>query len=257
MKQHSGNSTNKIRRRLLAVFGVVILGALFWGIRWATYARPPLADAVAALGSDDQVTVTQDPWLTFFPISDLSKTGFIFYPGGRVDPRSYSSLMHEIASEGYLVVVPEMPINMAVFNPNIADEITANYPEIDHWVIGGHSVGGTMAAQYTDKRPEIIDGLAIWASYPADSTDISDLDIPVVSIYGSRELRVNDTSVGERKHLLPEDTLYIRIEGGDHHQFGSYEINPKDHRATTSRESQHQQIIQATLEILREISQQE
>jgi hypothetical protein len=257
MKQRSHNSTNKIRRWLLAVFVVVILGALFWGIRWATFARPPLLEAVEALGSDDQVNVTQDPWLTFFPISDPSKTGFIFYPGGRVDPRGYASLMRVIASEGYLVVVPKMPINMAVFNPNIADEITAYYPEIHHWVIGGHSVGGTMAAQYTDKHPEIIDGLAIWASYPADSTDISDLDIPVVSIYGSRELRVNDTSVGERKHLLPEDTLYLRIEGGDHHQFGSYEINPKDHRATTSQESQHQQIIQATLEILRGISQQE
>jgi dienelactone hydrolase len=165
--------------------------------------------------------------------------------------------MREIASEGFLVVVPEMPINMAVFNPNIADEIIENYPEIQNWVIGGHSVGGAMAAQYTGNHPEIIDGLAIWASYPPDSTDISDLDIPVVSIYGSRELRVNDESVAERKHLLPEDTLYIRIEGGDHHQFGSYEINPKDRLATISRASQHEQIIQATLEILRDISQHE
>jgi hypothetical protein len=257
MKQHSQNSTNKIQRWLLAVLVVFILGILVWGIRWATFTRPPLPEAVEALESDGLVNVTQDPWLTFIPISNPSKTGFIFYPGGRIDPQGYASLMHVIASEGYLVVVPKMPINMAVFNPNIAGEITAYYPEIDHWVIGGHSVGGTMAAQYTDKHPEIIDGLAIWASYPADSTNISDLDIPVVSIYGSRELRVSDTSVGERKHLLPEDTLYIRIEGGDHHQFGSYEINPEDRLATTSRASQHQQIIQATLEILRVISQQE
>jgi len=255
MKHSSQNPTNKIRRWLLAAIVVVFIGILFWGIRWATFARPPLPEAVEALGSDDLVHVIQDPWLTFIPRSDPLKTGFIFYPGGRIDPQAYASLMHEIASEGYLVVVPEMPVNMAVFNPNIADEITAYYPEIQNWVIGGHSVGGTMAAQYTGKHPEIIDGLVIWASYPADNTDISDLDIPVVSIYGSRELRVNDASVGERKHLLPEDTLYIRIEGGDHHQFGSYEINPKDHLATTSRASQHEQIIQATLEILRAISQ--
>jgi dienelactone hydrolase len=253
----SQNPTIKIRRTLLVAFVVILIGALFWGISWATFARPPLPEAVEALGSDDQVNVTQEPWLTFSPTSDLSKTGFIFYPGGRVDPRGYASLMREIASEGYLVVVPEMPINMAVFNPNIADEITAYYPEIQNWVIGGHSVGGTMAAQYTGKHPEIIDGLVIWASYPADSTDISDLDIPVVSIYGSRELRVNDASIGERTYLLPEDTLYIRIEGGDHHQFGSYEINLEDHLATTSRASQHEQIIHATLETLREISRHE
>jgi dienelactone hydrolase len=163
--------------------------------------------------------------------------------------------MNTIALEGYLVIVPEMPINMAVFNANVADKIIAYYPEISHWVIGGHSVGGTMAAQFTDKHPQAIDGLAIWASYPADSSDISDLDLPVLSIYGSRELRVNDSSIGARKHLLPEDTLYIRIEGGDHHQFGSYEINPDEHLATTSRASQHEQIIRATLDILETVSQ--
>ncbi|MCD4699013.1 MAG: alpha/beta hydrolase [Phycisphaerae bacterium] len=252
MKQQITKS--RILKRSILVFVFVILGALIWGIQWATYARPPLPEAINALESNDLVTITQEPWLTFSPGQNMSNTGFIFYPGGRVDPRAYGSLMNAIASEGYLVIVPEMPINMAIFNPNIADEIIANFPNIDHWVIGGHSVGAVAAAQYTDKHPEIIDGLAIWASYPADSTDISDLDIPVISINGSREVRVNDTSIGERKHLLPEGTLYIRIEGGDHHQFGSYEINPEDHLATTSRVSQHEQIIQETLDLLEKVS---
>jgi hypothetical protein len=233
---------------------LIVVGLVFWGLNWATYARPPLLEALEALESDERVMVSQNPWLTFFPVQTTPNTGFIFYPGGRIDPRSYASLMRTIASDGYLVVVPAMPINMAVFNSNIADDIVAHYPDLDYWVIGGHSVGGVAAAQYTDKHPAMIDGLAIWASYPADSTDLSDLDIPVVSIYGSRELRVNDASVGERKHLLPEDTLYIRIEGGDHHQFGSYEIKPEDHLATTSRASQHEQIIQTTLGLLNAVS---
>ncbi len=245
---------SRILKWSLRVLVVVIIGALIWGIQWATFARPPLPEAIDALESDDLVTVMQEPWLTFSPTQNMSNTGFIFYPGGRVDPRAYASLMKSIASDGYLVVVPEMPINMAVFNSNIANEIIADYPEIGRWVIGGHSVGGVAAAQYTDKHPEIIDGLAIWASYPADSTDISDLEIPAIAIYGSREERVNDASIGERKHLLPEDTLYIRIEGGDHHQFGAYEINPDDHLATISRASQHEQIIQATLDLLIAVS---
>ena len=254
METRPKNSRTKVLRWLLAAFAVVILVTLFWGIRWATYARPPLPEAAAALESDDQVTVTHDPWLTFSPTGNPPKTGFIFYPGGRVDPKGYASLMREIASEGYLVVVPEMPINMAVFNPDIADEIFAYYPEIQNWVIGGHSVGGTMAAQYAGDHPEIIDGLVIWASYPAGSADISNLDMPVASIYGSRDPGVNDASVDKRKPLLPEDTLYIRIEGGDHHQFGSYEVNPDERHATISRDSQHGQILRGTLEILREIS---
>jgi len=247
-------SPRRLLKPLLVILGVIFAAAVLWGVQWATYARPPLPEAIQALESDDLIRVTDQPWLTFSPINSTPKTGFIFYPGGRVDSRAYSVLMRSIASEGYLVVVPEMPLNMAVFDSNVASEIIAYYPEIDHWVIAGHSVGGAMAAQYTYEHPEVIDGLAIWASYPPDSADLSGLDIPVVSIYGSRELRVNDSSVGERKHLLPEDTRYVRIEGGDHHQFGSYQIDLADHLATISRASQHQQIIAATLPILEAVS---
>jgi hypothetical protein len=255
MSQKSKNSKNKF---LKLAFIIIFIGGLVWGIQWATYARPPLPDALEALENDNLVVVTTEPWLTFsHPTKSTLKTGFIFYPGGRVDPRAYSSLMKSIAAEGYLVVVPEMPINMAIFNTDIADEIIADYPEITHWVIGGHSVGGVAAAMYTDANPQMIAGLVIWASYPADSTDISDQNIPVLSIYGSREVRVNDTSVGERKHLLPEDTRYVSIDGGDHHQFGSYEINPDEHLATTSRASQHEQIIQTTLDLLNMVSKQQ
>jgi hypothetical protein len=241
---------HRFSKWLLAALGVTIVAALLWGLLWATYARPPLPDAIEALRSNELVQVTDEPWLTFAPNHGASITGFVFYPGGRVDPRAYAPLMRAIALDGYLVIAPKMPINMAVFNPNVADKIMAYHPEIEHWIIGGHSVGGAMAAQYTSKHPEDIAGLAIWASYPPNSADLSELAIPVVSIYGSRELRVNDTSVGERKHLLPKTTRYVRIEGGDHHQFGSYETNPADHLATISRASQHAQIIAATLPIL-------
>lgn len=238
------------RKWIIAIISIILIAVLIGWLQWATFERAPLPEAIAALESDQFVMVTQETWLTFLPLNTTPQTGFIFYPGGRIDPRGYASLMRSIAEAGYLVIVPEMPFNMAPFDSNIAEEVIAEHPEIDQWVIGGHSVGGTMAAQFTKKHPNDIRGLAIWASYPADNTDLYDLDIPVISIYGSRELRVNDESVSKRKHLLPEDTRYIRIEGGDHHQFGSYEINPEDHLATTSRASQHQQIIQSTLDLL-------
>ena len=163
---------------------------------------------------------------------------------------SAATLVREIASNGDLVVVPDVPINMAAFNPGIASDIMAYNPQVDRWVIGGHSVGGAMAARYTGNHADVIEGLVIWASYPPNSTDLSGLDIPLVSIYGSREKRVNESSVGERKHLLPAKTRYARIEGGNHHQFGSYEIDATDHLATISRESQQQPIIAATMPLL-------
>jgi len=187
-------SSLPIKKVIWGFIGILFAGICIWAVQWATYARPPLPEALEALESDALVAVTQEPWLTFTPINSELKTGFIFYPGGRIDPRGYASLMHAISSEGYLVIVPEMPINMAVFNPNIANEIIGQHPEIKHWVIAGHSVGGVMAAQYTNENREDIDGLMICASYPAGNTDMSDIVIPVVSIYGSLDPKVNDLS---------------------------------------------------------------
>ncbi|MEK6222749.1 MAG: alpha/beta hydrolase [Chloroflexota bacterium] len=252
MKQHSKNSITKY---LLWGMVVSIIGLLIWGVQWATYARPPLPEAIQALESDGIVSVTTEPWLTFMPTEESPKTGLIFYPGGRVDPRGYAVLARTIAAEGYVVVIPSMLINMAFFNPNAADDIIAQFTNIEDWAIAGHSLGGTMAIQYTKEHAGNIEGLVIWSSYPANSSDISAFDIPVVSIYGSRELKVTDDSVGERAHLLPADTLYISIKGGDHHQFGSYEINPKNHLATTSRASQQKQIVEATLAVMLEVEQ--
>jgi predicted esterase len=242
------------KKTWLLILLLLLAAATVVGIQLLTSERQPLPEAIEALMSDERVQVEQEPWLTFAPTQATPDTGFIFYPGGRIDPQGYAHLMKAIAAEGYLVVVPEMPLNIAAFRPSIADKIVAAHPEIDRWVISGHSVGGAMAAQYTHAHSENIAGLAIWASYPPDKADLSGLEIPVTLIYGSRETRVTDSSVAERRHLLPADTVYVRIEGGDHHQFGSYEIDPKDHLATISRDSQQQQILEATLSLLEAVS---
>lgn len=231
---------------------IVLVAGLIWLVSWATYARPPLPDAEAALISDENVTITHEPWLIFTPNGVDVETGFIFYPGGRVNPKGYATLLNPIAAEGYLVVVPEMPINMAIFDVDAANEIMAAYPKIETWVIGGHSVGGVSATMYTAQNPERIAGLVIWSAFPADSSDISGLDIPVTLLYGGNEEGVTDESVGERKALLPADTVYIKIAGGDHHQFGSYKIKPEEDLATVAPAIQQAEIIEATLRVLEE-----
>jgi predicted esterase len=248
----NNKSAKKPHWRLLLLLLITVI--VIFGARWVAYERPPLPQALEALQNDELVLVTSSLWLTFTPSQGVQEIGFIFYPGGRIDPQGYSDLMRAIAEMGYLVVVPEMPLNMAVFNPNVAEEIISSHPEIGNWVIGGHSVGGTMAAQYTDTHREQIVGLVIWASYPADNADLSTYDGSVVSIYGSEDPRVNQESVEKRKVLLPKETTYVEIEGGDHHQFGSYEIDPKDHAATIDRDSQHDQILEATLFVLNQVA---
>ena len=249
----NNSKSNPLKRWILIALAVILAGTLIWGISWATYARPPLPEALIALESDDLVEVSQDPWLTFTPTGDI-KAGLIFYPGGRIDPRGYSNMMRFIAEEGYLVVVPSMPINMAIFDANAADEIIDYFSKINSWGIAGHSVGGTSAAIYTANNPGKIAGLAIWASYPPNSTDLSGADLPVYSIYGELDPGVNRPAIDERKSIMPPDTVYLEIAGGDHHQFGSYLIEPDQDLSTTPRAVQQELIIEGTLDMLAEIS---
>lgn len=250
MSTQEKNAPKKKFRWLWISLIIILIAVLGWGIQWATYARPPLDEALAALENDSAVQVDHEPWLIFTPLEVEPTTGLIFYPGGRVDPRGYATLLRPIAEEGYLVVVPSMPINMAIFNTGAADEIIDHFSGIEHWAIAGHSVGGTSAAIYTAKNPERIDGLAIWASYPADSTDLSTASQQVYSIYGELDEGVDREGVGARKHLLPPDTVYVEISGGDHHQFGTYLVKDGEDRSTTPRDLQQAQIIQATLDML-------
>ena len=247
------SKTSSTKRWILLVLAVVLAGPLVWGISWATYARPPLPEALAVLKSDHLVSVTEEPWLTFTPRGEI-QTGLIFYPGGRIDPRGYSNMLRSIAEEGYLVVVPSMPINMAIFDTNAAEDIIIYYPDVEYWAIAGHSVGGTSAAMYTAKNPDKIDGLAIWASYPANSSDLSEVNLPVYLIYGELDEGVDRLVIEEKKELLPPDTVYLEIQGGDHHQFGTYLTEPGDDRSTTSRNDQQDIIIQGTLDLLKTIS---
>ena len=45
-----------------------------------------------------------------------AKTGFIFYPGGKVSHDAYIPLMECLAAEGILCVIPEMPYRLAVLD---------------------------------------------------------------------------------------------------------------------------------------------
>jgi len=49
-------SPKKIIRWLWIALLVVLLGALDWGIQWATYTRPPLDEALAAPDLLDRIS---------------------------------------------------------------------------------------------------------------------------------------------------------------------------------------------------------
>ena len=205
-----------------------------------------MPEALAALESDAQVNVTTADWMVFTPIDAEATTGVIIYPGGRVDPRAYAPLAKEIARAGYLVILPPMPLNLAFTGINVADEIMAAYPAVENWYVGGHSLGGSMAAEYVAANPAKVDGLFLWASYSAESTDLSAIPtLQVLSVYGTEDFSVEDIRVSRQRS--PKDVVWVEMDGGNHAQFGWYGLQPGDGVATITREAQQAWILEETL----------
>ncbi len=238
---------SKIVRTVLAIVGVVLLVGTAVFLIWASNPLGPMPEAEAALLSDETMTVSLEPWLTFAPADTAVDTGLILYPGGRVDYRSYAPTARAIAAEGYLVVIPAMPLSLAVFNPGAAADIIAARDEVATWVIGGHSLGGAMAANYIFNNPEDADGLVLWASYPAENDSLALWrDLPVLSVYGTNDGVSNETWDSR----LPPETQWLAIEGGNHAQFGWYGRQSGDGEATINREQQQEHVIQGTVAFL-------
>jgi pimeloyl-ACP methyl ester carboxylesterase len=232
----------------------ILLAVLVGGfILWGETPAKPMPEALTALQSDAQVTVTTGKWIVFTPTLSQPETGFIIYPGGRVDYRAYAPAAHQIAAQGYLVVIVHMPLNLAVTDAGAAADVIAAYPAIKHWAVGGHSLGGSMAANFAHSHPDAISGLVLWASYPAGSDNLSASGLKVLSISGTLDGLSTPAKIAASHALLPADTVWVPIEGGDHAQFGWYGPQSGDNPATISREEQQAQIVQATAEFLTQL----
>jgi hypothetical protein len=224
-------------------------------IVWAETPLGPMPEALAALESDSHVAVETGKWLVFSPVSANASTALIIYPGGRIDPRSYAPEARAIAANGYLVIIVPMPLNLAVFGAGSGENVIESHPEIRRWAVGGHSLGGVMAAQFAFENPARISGLVLWAAYPSAGNDLSTINISVTTIHGTSDGLVSRPEIDNSLRLLPADTVRDEIEGGNHAQFGWYGKQPKDNEATISRESQQDEVVAATSTLLRKITQ--
>jgi hypothetical protein len=241
----------KSAKPLFIGFFIVALAVLGF-IIWADSVSGPAPEALGALRSDPSVTVSLDKYIVFEPAKKNLSTALIFYPGARVDFRSYAVPLHKIAGEGYLVILLPVRLNLALFDVNAADQAMAAFPLIRHWAVGGHSLGGVAAAAYASKHADI-DGLVLWASYPSNDA-LKTARLKVLSIYGTQDIR-GVTPFENTQALLPLDTKYVVIQGGNHSQFGDYGLQSGDHEATISSADQQKQVVDATSQFLKELSQ--
>ena len=218
-------------------------------------------DAVLAAGeaAADYTSQQDGDTLVFLPEgadgtvldgSGPDDAGLIFYPGGKVEYTAYAPLMEAFAARGVLCVLVEMPGNLAVLDVNAAEGYREEFPEIEHWYVGGHSLGGSMAASYAAKHAGDLDGLLLLAAY--STADLNGTGLDVLSVYGSEDGVLNMSKYDEYRQNLPDDTTTeMVIEGGNHAGFGDYGAQEGDGEAAVNGEKQREVTAEAFMEILR------
>ena len=233
--------------KVLGISLAVLAILMYVFVSWAQDALPADSAAFDALKSDEQVLVIEENGLiTFTPVDGEYEAGFIFYPGGRVEYRAYSPILHRIAARGYFVALVPAPINLAFFNTNAASQVMELYPDINRWFVGGHSLGGVTAASYAVDHLDDVAGLVLWASYPG-SDALANSDIRAVAVYGTNDME-GTKQIDLIAERLPAGTPFITIEGGNHAQFGSYGPQPGDSAATITAEEQWAQATEITVQ---------
>ncbi len=234
-------------------FPLVLILAFGAFLIWGLTPLGPSPEAQAALQPGDLVAVHEGAFFEFIPRTVEHSTGLIVYPGGRVDWRSYAPVARAIAEKGFYVAIVPMPLSLAVFAPGSAADVISSRPDIQTWAVGGHSLGGAMAANFVFRNPGAVQGLVLWAAYPAGSNDLSDRDVEVVSIFASLDGLATREKIEASRSLLPASTRWVEISGGNHAQFGFYGVQPGDGEAAISLEEQLRQVTEATSAFLEDL----
>jgi len=188
------------------------------------------------------------------------KTGLLFYPGGLVDPHAYIPSLQGLAVEGYTIVILKVSANLAITNRNKAASYKVHFPEVEQWVLAGHSLGGVVSCMDIYDNPSEYVGAILMASYNDGSADLSDWDGAVLSLFGSEDRLATVESIRANEDLLPRginierlvdmptsptggQTIYHQIDGGNHAQFGSYGAQSEDGTASITRAAQQTAIV--------------
>lgn len=232
----------------VAIVAIAVFGCIFY---INDYYKASSTAQKAMLGNETVQVTEEDNYYHFTRKEDAAESkdtdipglgkGIIFYPGGKVEETAYAPLMLELAELGYDVYLVRMPAKLAIFGKNRADEVIAANPDMEGWIMMGHSLGGAMAANYSAAHDELIDGLVLLAAY--STKDLTEKEIDVYSFYGSEDKVLNMEKYEEYRSNLPEDAVEIVIDGGNHAYYGCYGEQKGDGVSDISRKEQIETIL--------------
>lgn len=228
---------SKLKIGLLIVFIVLAVLGIATGVYLSDYYQSQYTLEEYQLNS--KVDIVEENSIITLKGDKDNGIGVIFYPGGKVEYTAYIPLLELLAEQGYTCYIPKMPVNLAIFGINKADDVMIMNQNIEKWYIAGHSLGGAMASSYASKNSDKLKGIIFLGAYP--SSDISKTKLSMLSIVGSKDNVINRENYEKNKSKAAEGAIYKILEGGNHANYGDYGKQEGDGEATISREEQIQQ----------------
>jgi hypothetical protein len=216
----------------------------------------------ALLESDADVNVANGvATLDLLPVALKSESALIFICGSGVAAEAYVPLLRPVAEADYTVFIVKLPYRFAPLESHKraavdqALDVIAMHPQIRHWVVAGHSLGGALACRVVQSDHKAISGLVLVGTTHPKEDDLSSLPMPVTKVYGANDGVAPSDRMFENRGLLPKHTRWVEIPGGNHSQFGHYGHQLFDGTPSISREAQQTATRAALVQMLRKVAQ--
>lgn len=254
--------TNKSIRTIWKAIRVIWIATGLSFLLWMTYSYQSRGFPKSVLQSNSLITVSENGEnISFIPIENKRITGFIFYPGGMVDPKAYAPMARRLAENGFAVYIVKLPLGSAPLSGQETDvmdytrQLMDTNQSIQRWVLGGHSRGAAIACRFAYYNNDLFSGLIlIGTSHPKDDEfDLSNSGLLVMKIYATHDGLASVSEIEETSKFLPNDTIWVKIDGGNHSQFGYFGTLLGDGRAEISHEEQQGMTISAILSMLNDV----
>lgn len=242
-----------MKKKILISLSVVLVVLVAIVLLFLNQEAPADPINFQAMESDALVSVSSTKDAIIFTPSQKADKALVYYQGANVAPESFAYAARKIAEKGIQVFLVKMPFSLAIFDIGAAYAYPALYPEIESWSLGGFSLGGSSAAFALANKESRYESLILYASYTDEKHSLAAKSLRVLSISGSNDGLATPQDIEEGKTLLPADTRYVLIEGGNHTQFALYgegKLQKGDNKATLGAMEQQQRIIDETIRFL-------
>lgn len=229
---------------------VLLVLACAWlaGVAWL---RPfsAVEPALAAMESDSAVTVEETATVITLVPAEPSGRGLLYQPGAKVEARAYAAVLRPLAEAGITVVIPKQPLGIAFLSMGALDAAREAHPDVQAWVVGGHSLGGTVSAMTAEEQDDEtvapVTGLLLHASYPASDMSTT-LTAEVLSVSGTADGLATPADIEASAADLPPTTVFLPLEGVVHAFFGDYGPQPGDGEPGVSHDEARAEISDAS-----------